>query len=547
MTEVHSPLIAALLAAALGCLVAALVVARRGCHTPVCSGLVATLGSAAVWSGATAALHLAVDWHLLSALMLVTSYGAAVALVYLSRALTDPAWHPSPLTAWTAWALPQLLLLALVFSGNLDLAPGSRGGAGVHVSAESAGSLSWGRLPVALLLALALGRLVVARHGQALRARRDLTTLMSVTTLAALTAAATGLVPDALSGVDYAPLAFGLAALIHADVLLRNGLVSITSPRADQILQRLSDAVVVVDAAGRLTGMNPAGQRLARPYVAAHSGTLMGVPAWEVLQSSVAAAAHAPQGTTRSLVLPSGERLEARVDVLIDPRGRRFGAVVACREVTEHASARAKIEAAYASLAEEYAYLEDVNARLVEELCLTEQARTQLAEDVIRDPLTGVHNRRRLEPAVGAGIRQAQLSGRTVAVLVVDVDHFKKVNDTHGHAVGDRVLQSLAHELVRTGRPGETAVRYGGEEFVIVIPEVLPYEALRRAEEIRRTVSALQMPLRREAVEPDLSVTVSVGMSTYPEHGKTARELIMAADRALYAAKEAGRDCVVSA
>lgn len=541
------PLVVALVAAALGCLVTVVVCARRARLTVVSQGLAATLVSAAVWCGATAALELGADAQALGALCLVSAYGAAAALLFLARALTDPAWHPSAPAAWAAWALPQVLLVVLVQAGEVVLPPGLTGADGTPSQAAPAVAVSWDRLVLAAVMALALGRLAVVRLRQSDVARRDLTTLMVVTALAVLTAATTVPVPDALGGVDYAPLAFALAGLIHADVLLRNELVSIAPPRADQILERLSDAVVVVDAAGRLTGMNTAGQRLARTSLGPDAQGFLGRPAWEVLHPSVGAAAYAAEATTRSIVLPSGEQLEARVDVLLDPRGRRFGAVVACREVTEQVSERARLEAAYASLAEERVYLEELNARLMEELSLTEQARTRLAEDVIRDPLTGVHNRRRLEPAVGAAMREARGTGRAVAVLVVDVDHFKRVNDVHGHAVGDRVLQALARELVRTGRPGETVVRYGGEEFVIVVPDVLPFDALRRAEDVRRTVAGLRIPLRREIDETDLSVTVSIGMSTYPEHGKTARELITAADKALYAAKEAGRDCVVSA
>lgn len=537
------PLVAALAAVALGCLATALACLRQERRSAVCQGLTATLCSAAVWCGATAALELGADQRLLGATALAAASGAAAALLLLARAVTNPAWHPAPGATWTTWGAPQVLLVVLVGTGRIALPPGVPGAAAGPPGQVEA--VSWDRLVLTAVLALVLGHLLALRRAQPRYARRILTTLVIATTPTVLAAAATVPEPDLLGGADYAPLALALAGLIHADVLLRNELVSVAPPRADQVLRRMSDAVVVVDAAGRLTGTNDAGRRLVR-----RSGTaegFLGRPAWEVLPPSVAAVVEAPGSTTRAVVLPSGETLEAKVDVLLDPRGRRYGAVVTCREVTRHVDDRAGLVAAVASLREERDHLEALSTRLMEELSLTQQARTRLAEDVVRDPLTGLHNRRRLEPAIAAATIQAQEAGRAVAVLVVDVDHFKAINDEHGHAVGDRVLQALARELVRSAGPGETVVRYGGEEFVVVVPNVLPFEALQRAEDVRRAVGTMRVPLRREAGEVDLGVTVSVGMSMYPEHGETARDLVTAADGALYAAKEAGRNCVVMA
>jgi diguanylate cyclase (GGDEF)-like protein len=132
---------------------------------------------------------------------------------------------------------------------------------------------------------------------------------------------------------------------------------------------------------------------------------------------------------------------------------------------------------------------------------------------------------------------------------MVDVDHFKRVNDTHGHPVGDRVLQAVARELMITTGPGESVVRYGGEEFVVVVPGVGSFDAVRRAEEIRSAVADLRVPLRADRPGGDLSVavTVSIGVSSHPRQGAVAEELIAAADDALLAAKAGGRNCVTAA
>jgi diguanylate cyclase (GGDEF)-like protein len=161
------------------------------------------------------------------------------------------------------------------------------------------------------------------------------------------------------------------------------------------------------------------------------------------------------------------------------------------------------------------------------------------------DDLTGLYNHRFLVDYLGQQVALAERLNTPLAVLVLDLDHFKRVNDTHGHPVGDVVLTSFAQTLIGSVRRADLAARYGGEEFIVVMSNTAASDARRVAEKIRAAVEALVVPIDngRQAV----TVTVSVGGAAYPEDTTTAQELLATADAALYDAKRGGRNRVCMA
>ncbi|WP_432510856.1 GGDEF domain-containing protein [Kineococcus sp. SYSU DK001] len=168
-------------------------------------------------------------------------------------------------------------------------------------------------------------------------------------------------------------------------------------------------------------------------------------------------------------------------------------------------------------------------ATTVARVGLVERLRTA----AVTDGLTGVGNRRALDEALEAAVGDARRTGSPLSVLLLDLDHFKALNDTHGHEAGDDALRAVG-SLLRTGLPaGAFAARYGGEEFCVVLPGDADGAVV--AEELRGRVEALDL------LAP---VTVSVGVSTLPAHGVSARDLLHAADTALYDAKRGGRNRV---
>ncbi|MCX7823302.1 MAG: diguanylate cyclase [Syntrophobacterales bacterium] len=163
-----------------------------------------------------------------------------------------------------------------------------------------------------------------------------------------------------------------------------------------------------------------------------------------------------------------------------------------------------------------------------------------LKEQSILDPLTGLYNRRYLEDFLKREYSRAIRGGFPVAILMVDIDHFKEVNDQFGHIIGDEVLKHLANILRGFFRLSDLICRYGGEEFLIVCPDMDIEVARERAEKLRKRVESTTFPLIGGRI------TVSIGVAVFPRHGDTINEVIERADEALYAAKGNGRNLVMT-
>ncbi len=170
--------------------------------------------------------------------------------------------------------------------------------------------------------------------------------------------------------------------------------------------------------------------------------------------------------------------------------------------------------------------------------------REKLRYQSIRDPLTGLFNRRYLDESLERELPNAIRKNRSLGIIMLDVDRFKKFNDMFGHDAGDTVLRELGDYLAKFIRRGDLACRYGGEEFTLILPECSVEDTRRRAEELR--ISFQQLSIKHRDVVLG-KVTLSLGVAALPDHGTTAVELLAAADRALLRAKEEGRDRVLIA
>jgi diguanylate cyclase (GGDEF)-like protein len=172
------------------------------------------------------------------------------------------------------------------------------------------------------------------------------------------------------------------------------------------------------------------------------------------------------------------------------------------------------------------------------------ELRESLHQQAICDPLTGLFNRRYLEATLEREISRMRRQGAPLGVIMLDVDHFKKFNDTFGHEAGDILLKTLGHFIKTHVRQEDFPCRFGGEEFVLVLPDTSQETLNRRADELRRGVEELQASCQGR---PRGKVTVSLGLAEYPVHGASCEDLLRAADAALYEAKERGRNCLVRA
>ena len=167
--------------------------------------------------------------------------------------------------------------------------------------------------------------------------------------------------------------------------------------------------------------------------------------------------------------------------------------------------------------------------------------REQLKNQSIRDPLTGLYNRRYLEESLNRELHRANRTNRNVSLVMLDLDHFKHFNDTFGHQVGDILLKEVAGAIKGRIRAGDVACRYGGEEFSLIIAEADSDGTYKCVESIRETIKHLSLHNRGQTLG---TVTISAGIATFPAHGNNSEDLIRAADEALYRSKNSGRDCI---
>lgn len=240
------------------------------------------------------------------------------------------------------------------------------------------------------------------------------------------------------------------------------------------------------------------------------------------------------------------------------PHGRGMASALRCEHATAAApcslcvpmQARGEVYGVLQFFAPDGADLQPAQAELAQaladgvSLALANLAlREKLRNQALRDELTGLYNRRFLEETLPRLVAHAERRSAPIAVLMLDLDHFKQVNDRYGHAVGDAVLKEVGALLLARLRRMDVACRYGGEELTILMPDCSAQDALMRAREI----CALVRGLRDRADSTLPPVTISIGVAAWPDHGEQIGKVMEAADAALYAAKRQGRDRAVPA
>ena len=547
---------AAFAVAALVCAATALAAWRHRRNTPAAAALAVAMAGIGVWAGADVLLHVGADaglQRIAGMTSYVGIYATTAGLWCLSRAVADRRWRLHPRTARALAAGPALFMTAivtdplhhLVFSSVTVSGPDS-------LLRVTLGPLFWVHAAYCYaLLGWGLLRLVGAWRRAEGVFRRQLTHLLAAAAIPLVGNVAVVVLQRGAAAVDYTPLFFALTGLIDARALLRHRLLQLVPVAREQVMTSIDDAVVVLDAAGRVIDVNPAARELLSRHRPGAGGDLVGRPAADVLPPRLAECLDDGPPHRQVELLP-GLHLDARTTALTDRRGRPLGRVVVTRDISE--------------LVEQRRAAQEATARLAEQLALTRTLQARLAEEAARDSLTGLHNRRHLVEALEAALARAVEEDGPVSVVLLDVDHFKAVNDTHGHRGGDAALQAVARVLLQGCRSGDTVARYGGEEFVVLLPGTGRAEALERAEDLRRRCAALAVPVpgpatagraravpspaaapHRDGTAASIRVTFSAGVATSPEDAADADSLLAVADRALYAAKAAGRDRVVAA
>jgi len=333
-------------------------------------------------------------------------------------------------------------------------------------------------------------------------------------------------------------LVFGLymrRALQHLDPS------SVVPERVQGAFDAMAEGVVVLDARARVMLANKAFRALHPELAQVRTGGTLSALPWlaESLDADVtqhpwsrAMADRVPNAGTTIDAGPADDRRQLVLNAapISDPGGAVRGCMVTLNDMSALHRANAALREAMAALEASKQEVESKNAEL-----------ERLAT---RDPLTGVLNRRAFQAAVEAKLEHARRHGTPLSCLMVDIDHFKKINDTHGHGVGDRVIQEVARKLQQVARATDLVCRWGGEEFCVIVDGLEARDAAEMGERMRARIERECGAGVREAT--DLQVTASVGVEQWSNRIGGMVPWVERADQALYRAKRGGRNRVVS-
>ncbi len=317
-----------------------------------------------------------------------------------------------------------------------------------------------------------------------------------------------------------APLGFALMGISLAYAMYQHRMLDIVPVARDLVIESMSDAMIVLDSRANVVDINPSAQQFLR----LDSSEIIGKPftqvfsPWNELAKQYQGKIFA-QSEIVAHVAGQDRCFDLRISPLRDHRKQSNGRVIVLRDITLR---------------------KQTENQLHDTLVTVKTLQEQLYEQAIRDPLTNLYNRRFLDEIIGREMERASRLGHPVSIVMMDVDSFKVVNDTFGHEAGDLVLTRLAAILTECTRTSDYVFRYGGEEFLVLLPATHPQDAYRCAERWRLTLQKNSMSYAGQKI----SVTMSVGVAGVLPGGETPEDVLSAADNAMYRAKVNGRNCV---
>jgi diguanylate cyclase (GGDEF)-like protein len=328
-----------------------------------------------------------------------------------------------------------------------------------------------------------------------------------------------------LPGMDWAPIGSLFSVILITLSITTSRFLNLIPVARDLVFNLIHDGIMVVDSQFRVVDWNPALLEMI-PDLPIQTGT----SANQVFNFlGISNNPFTSLDDVINLETEVNEPEKRIIDVIISPLIRNDisdGWLVIFDDETERRMVSRALEKANLSLMHQ---LDEIN-----------KLKELLEEQAIRDPLTGLFNRRFFDEYFKNELIKSVREEKPISLLMVDIDHFKSVNDRFGHEVGDKVLQLLAEILKSLFRKSDVACRFGGEEFLVLLPGLYQDQANNRAEVLRET-------FEKATLEADFlysQVTVSIGVSNYPLFGESTRDIFRTADRALYRAKEEGRNRV---
>ena len=331
---------------------------------------------------------------------------------------------------------------------------------------------------------------------------------------------------EPLPDLDLTPIAFTLTGIAFAYGVRQYRLLDILPVAQGALIEQMVDGVIVLDARDRLVEINPVAQQMLRVT----GNALVGQPVTPLFArwpNLVAQFGDMQEGTYHlQIEEDSPQFFDLRLVFLSDRHQQYTGRLLVLRDIT--LLKKTEID------------LRRANSELQERIGQIERLQSQLQEQTIHDDLTGLYTRRYMEGVLEQELVRSAQTGRAVSLLMLDIDLFKHFNDFHGHLAGDAFLQALGDLLRRSTRAQDTACRYGGEEFVVVMPGTEIGGAVLTGERLRLALEGTTISYRGVL----LQTTLSVGVAAYPSHATNGYDLLHCADQAMYAAKRGGRNRV---
>jgi len=333
--------------------------------------------------------------------------------------------------------------------------------------------------------------------------------------------------PSFVLPIDLTPISFMLSIALISSAIFRTRLLDLVPIARDVVMEHIPQLVFVVDAHDRVLDANT----VAEKWLGKTRDELIGRDPMEIFRPwpQLLNRFLSTEQTREEVEIPGQDPriLEIVVTPLYDNiSGELDGRVIVAHDITESKQQENDLMV--------------MNEILWGKIAEVEELKAALQEQAIRDGLTGVFNRRFLAETLDKELARSAREGNPISIVMMDVDHFKKFNDTYGHKCGDLVLKELAKFLMSNSRDGDIVCRYGGEEFVVLMPNASHEDAFEKAELWLQGYTGT--PFEFNGLQ--LYVSFSAGVAGYPEHGGDGEALLHAADHALYHSKHHGRNRV---